>query len=72
MEALGAIAARHGLTLIEDAAQAIGARRQVGGAWRLAGELGYVGAFSFFPSKNLGAWGDAGMMVTQDLSLIHI
>ena len=69
MAALGALAARHGLTLIEDAAQAIGARQQVGGAWRMAGELGYVGAFSFFPSKNLGAWGDAGMMVTQDEAL---
>ncbi|MDX2122267.1 MAG: DegT/DnrJ/EryC1/StrS family aminotransferase [Gemmatimonadota bacterium] len=66
MDALLAIVARHGLTLIEDAAQAIGARRQVGGAWRMAGELGAIGAFSFFPSKNLGCWGDGGMMVAQD------
>jgi dTDP-4-amino-4,6-dideoxygalactose transaminase len=69
MEALLPIAARHGLALIEDAAQSIGARRKVGGAWRMAGELGTVGTLSFFPSKNLGAYGDAGMMVTQDDAL---
>ncbi len=66
MEALLAIAERHDLVIIEDAAQAIGARRQLGGQWRQAGSLGQVGAFSFFPSKNLGCWGDGGMMVTQD------
>ncbi|HXV86835.1 MAG TPA: DegT/DnrJ/EryC1/StrS family aminotransferase, partial [Gemmatimonadales bacterium] len=69
MEAITAVAARHGLAVIEDAAQAIGARRRVGGAWRMAGELGLAGAFSFFPSKNLGAWGDGGLVVTQDPSL---
>ncbi len=69
MEALVPIAERHGLALIEDAAQAIGARRRVDGTWRMAGELGTVGTLSFFPSKNLGAWGDGGMMVTQDGTL---
>lgn len=69
MEAILAIARRHGLPIIEDAAQAIGARRQIDGAWRVAGSLGQVGAFSFFPSKNLGGWGDGGMMVTQDEAL---
>ncbi len=69
MGALAALAGRHGLALIEDAAQAIGARRRVDGTWRMAGELGYVGAFSFFPSKNLGGWGDGGMLVTQDEAL---
>jgi dTDP-4-amino-4,6-dideoxygalactose transaminase len=66
---LAALAARHGLALIEDAAQAIGARRMVDGSWRVAGELGTVGTLSFFPSKNLGGWGDGGMMLTQDDAL---
>ncbi len=69
MTAVLAIAAKHGLPVIEDAAQSIGARQQVAGAWRMAGELGTVGGFSFFPSKNLGGWGDGGMMVTQDEAL---
>jgi dTDP-4-amino-4,6-dideoxygalactose transaminase len=64
-----ALAARHGLPVIEDAAQSIGARRQVGGVWRMAGELGTVGTLSFFPTKNLGGWGDGGMMLTQDGAL---
>ncbi len=66
MERLTAIASKHRLPLIEDACQAIGARRQIDGTWRYAGEVGWVGAFSFFPSKNLGAWGDGGMIVTSD------
>ena len=69
MESLLPIAERHGLALIEDAAQSIGARRKVDGVWRMAGELGTVGTLSFFPSKNLGAFGDGGMMVTQDDAL---
>jgi dTDP-4-amino-4,6-dideoxygalactose transaminase len=69
MESVVPLAERHGLALIEDAAQAIGARRRVGGQWRLAGELGTAGTFSFFPSKNLGAYGDGGMIVTQDDAL---
>jgi dTDP-4-amino-4,6-dideoxygalactose transaminase len=66
MERLLAIAARGGLAIIEDACQAIGARRSIDGVWRMAGELGWVTGYSFFPSKNLGAWGDGGMMVTSD------
>ncbi len=66
MEEIVPLARRHGLVLIEDGAQAIGARRKVDGGWRRAGELGSVGTFSFFPSKNLGGFGDGGMMVTQD------
>jgi dTDP-4-amino-4,6-dideoxygalactose transaminase len=69
VEQLLPIAERHGLALIEDAAQSIGARRKVSGTWRMAGELGTVGTLSFFPSKNLGAYGDGGMMVTQDDAL---
>ena len=52
--------------LIEDAAQTIGARRCIDGKERMAGEVATIGTFSFFPSKNLGAYGDGGMMVTQD------
>ena len=66
MERILPIAARHDLPVIEDACQAIGARRRMDGAWRLAGETGWVGTLSFFPSKNLGGYGDGGMMVAQD------
>ncbi len=69
MERLLPLAERHHLAIIEDAAQAIGARRSMGGTWQPAGGLGLAGAFSFFPSKNLGAWGDGGMMVTDDDAL---
>lgn len=69
MEEIAPLAARHGLPLIEDGAQSIGARRKIDGAWRMSGELGMVGTLSFFPTKNLGAWGDAGLMVTQDDAL---
>ena len=66
MERILPLAARHGLAIIEDGAQAIGARRRIDATWRMAGELGAVGTLSFFPSKNLGGWGDGGMIVTQD------
>lgn len=65
MPAFREMADRRGLALVEDAAQAIGARqRTAGGAWITTGTLGDACAFSFFPSKNLGAFGDAGMTVT--------
>jgi len=66
IEEICAIAVRHQLPVIEDGAQSIGARRKVDGLWRMSGELGTVGTLSFFPTKNLGAWGDGGLMVTQD------
>jgi dTDP-4-amino-4,6-dideoxygalactose transaminase len=69
MEKILPIAQRHGLAVVEDGAQSIGARRMVDGDWRVAGELGTVGTLSFFPSKNLGGWGDGGMMLTQDDAL---
>jgi len=56
-------ATRHGIPVIEDAAQAIGATDEQG---RQAGTLGDAGCFSFFPSKNLGAFGDGGMIVTNN------
>ncbi|MGB7211414.1 MAG: DegT/DnrJ/EryC1/StrS family aminotransferase [Gemmatimonadales bacterium] len=66
MERIVPLARKHGIVVIEDGAQAIGARRKVDDAWRAAGELGAVGTLSFFPTKNLGGWGDGGMMVTPD------
>ncbi len=79
LAALLALAERHGLRVIEDAAQAFGARyptrcigcRCDGGqsgalAGRRLGTIGDVGAVSFYPTKNLGALGDAGMLVTDD------
>ncbi|MBY0527173.1 MAG: DegT/DnrJ/EryC1/StrS family aminotransferase [Gemmataceae bacterium] len=62
MEPLWNVAQRHNLCIIEDAAQAIGAEYQ----GKRTGTLGAVGCFSFYPSKNLGAYGDAGMVVTND------
>jgi dTDP-4-amino-4,6-dideoxygalactose transaminase len=69
MAPLRELADRHGLLLLEDAAQAIGARQQVGGRWQTTGEVGDCAAFSFFPSKNLGGFGDGGMIVTRDPAL---
>jgi dTDP-4-amino-4,6-dideoxygalactose transaminase len=69
MERILPIAERHGLPVVEDAAQSIGARRRVDGEWRMAGELGWAGTLSFFPSKNLGGWGDGGMIVCRDEAL---
>lgn len=58
-----------GLPVIEDAAQTIGASRMIDGKRVMAGERATIGTFSFFPSKNLGGYGDGGMMVTQDDAL---
>jgi dTDP-4-amino-4,6-dideoxygalactose transaminase len=66
MERIMPAAAKRGVAVIEDACQSIGARRRIDGTWRMAGELGTATAFSFFPSKNLGGWGDGGMVVTSD------
>ena len=65
MDALREIADEHELTLIEDAAQAIGAK------WRdqNAGNIGAAAAFSFYPTKNLSAYGDAGMVTTKDAGI---
>lgn len=65
MEALRAIAHEHDLRIIEDAAQAIGAKSAIGPV----GALGAYGCFSFFPSKNLGGFGDAGLVTTHDAAL---
>jgi dTDP-4-amino-4,6-dideoxygalactose transaminase len=69
MEALRKIAERYHLVLIEDAAQAIGAEFPFPERIAKAGTMGEVGLFSFYPSKNLGAAGDAGMVVCRDEEL---
>lgn len=65
IDAIGELAEQHGLVVIEDACQAHGAK------WRgkRAGSFGLAGAFSFYPSKNLGAFGDGGMVVTESAAL---
>jgi dTDP-4-amino-4,6-dideoxygalactose transaminase len=65
LTAIGAIAERRGLALIEDCAQALGARDR----GRAAGTVGGAGALSFYPTKNLGAFGDAGALLTSDPAL---
>ena len=67
MDPLLAAAASAGVPLVEDAAQAIGARHQ----GRQAGSMGAIGCFSFFPSKNLGAFGDGGLATTGNGRLAH-
>jgi dTDP-4-amino-4,6-dideoxygalactose transaminase len=66
MAALGRLAERRGLIVIEDAAQAHGARRD----GKRAGAHGHAAAFSFYPTKNLGAYGDGGAVVSPDAALI--
>lgn len=72
MEAIMAIAAAHNLYVIEDNAQAIGANCKFSdGTKKKAGTIGHVGATSFFPSKNLGCYGDGGAIFTNDDALAH-
>jgi dTDP-4-amino-4,6-dideoxygalactose transaminase len=65
MDAINAIAARHGLPVIEDAAQAHGARYR----GKRVGQFSQIACFSFYPSKNLGAYGEGGALITNDASL---
>jgi dTDP-4-amino-4,6-dideoxygalactose transaminase len=65
MDPIVSLAARRGIAIVEDAAQAIGATYH----GRPAGGIGTFGCFSFFPSKNLGAFGDAGLVTTNDAAL---
>jgi dTDP-4-amino-4,6-dideoxygalactose transaminase len=66
MQAIGDVAARHGLPVLEDAAQAHGASEH----GRRAGNLGHAATFSFYPGKNLGAYGDAGAVVSNDSDFV--
>lgn len=72
MEAIMQIAKEHDLFVIEDTAQAIGANYTFGNGKKIkAGTIGNVGATSFFPSKNLGCYGDGGAIFTNDDDLAH-
>ncbi len=67
MEPLMQLAEKHGLYVIEDAAQALGTRYTFSdGTEKMAGTIGHIGCTSFFPSKNLGAFGDGGAIFTDD------
>ena len=66
MDVIQEISERYHLDVIEDAAQAIGAEYQLGGKIAKAGTMGKAGVLSFYPSKNLGAAGDAGMIICSD------
>src|SRR5258708_25949636 len=65
MEGIVALGKKYGIPVLEDAAQALGARHPLGAA----GAIGEAGWFSFYPTKNLGAFGDAGMVVCHDDAL---
>ena len=67
MEAIKRVAERHGLIVVEDAAQAHGAQRAGG----RAGAHGHAAAFSFYPTKNLGAYGDGGAVTSNDVELVE-
>jgi len=67
MDELRDICQKHGIGIVEDAAQAIGAED----TGRRAGAMSEIGCFSFYPSKNLGGMGDGGMMTTNDEALAH-
>jgi UDP-2-acetamido-2-deoxy-ribo-hexuluronate aminotransferase len=70
MEAVSALANKHQLYMIEDAAQSLGAEYIYSdGSRKKAGTIGTIGTSSFFPSKNLGAFGDGGVMFTRDPAL---
>jgi len=69
MDPILEIAGGYNIPVIEDAAQAIGARYPSKTGTKKAGSMGTMGCFSFFPSKNLGAMGDGGMVVTNDASI---
>jgi dTDP-4-amino-4,6-dideoxygalactose transaminase len=69
MDPIMEVAEKHNISVIEDAAQAIGAEYVNNRAGKRAGSMGVVGCFSFFPSKNLGGLGDGGMVVTNSAEL---
>lgn len=69
MEEIMEVATEHGIFVIEDTAQAIGADVLINNKWQKAGTIGDIGCTSFFPSKNLGCYGDGGAIFTNDEEL---
>lgn len=69
MEEIMELAKQHSLFVIEDNAQAIGSEVFIDGTWKHAGTVGHIGCYSFFPSKNLGCYGDGGAISTNDPDL---
>ena len=74
MDPLMALAEEHGVFVVEDCAQATGARyrlrqRRSDEGWVMAGSIGHIGCLSFYPTKNLGGYGDGGMVVTDDAEM---
>jgi Predicted pyridoxal phosphate-dependent enzyme apparently involved in regulation of cell wall biogenesis len=72
MERIMGLARAHGLKVIEDAAEAWGMKAPVGGTLQVAGTIGDIGTYSFFPTKTLGGYGDAGMVTTEDDGLAEL
>lgn len=67
MQPILAIARKYNLKVIEDAAQAHGAKYRISKtSWKMAGSMGDIGCFSFYPTKNMGAFGDAGLILTSN------
>ncbi len=69
MAALMKLAKEYGLPIVEDCAQAQGAKYRINGEWKRAGTVGIASGFSFYPGKNLGAMGDGGALATNDAEL---
>ena len=72
MQAILALANEHNLAVVEDACQAMGSKCKLEGEYKHAGTLGKIGCTSFFPSKNLGCYGDGGAVFTDDDALANL
>lgn len=66
------IAKKYNLIIIEDCAQAFTAKCNINGKWKYVGSIGTCGTFSFFPAKNLGAYGDGGLITTDDEKIMQL
>ncbi|MCX7758603.1 MAG: DegT/DnrJ/EryC1/StrS family aminotransferase [bacterium] len=72
MQKIMNITKKYGLIVIEDNAQSFGAEVKINGEFKKAGSIGDAGAFSFFPTKNLGAYGDGGIIITNDSKIFDV